>query len=223
MGFTVESILFDLDGTLVDTLPGISYSLSEAVDVVIPRSRVELPDLRSIIGPPIRVMLKRIVADAEDATLDDLERRFRSVYDSVGWQKCSAYDSVADTLARIAEHGVRCFVITNKRIEPTLRILDRLQLLAFFEDVLSCDSLARPFRSKLEMVQYLTKKHHLDSKSMLLVGDSEDEAQAAKAIGARFVAVSYGYGNVHTQSEWHSEHVLERFSDLLEVLRGPAR
>jgi phosphoglycolate phosphatase len=217
----VKSILFDLDGTLVDTLPGIRYSLAEAIDVVMPNKKVEIPDLRTIIGPPIRAMLRHLVADAEDTALDDLERQFRSTYDGVGWQKCSAYDGVADTLAHIAGHGTRCFVMTNKRIGPTLRILDRLQLRAFFEDVVSWDSGSRPYGSKLEMVQYLTDKHRLDPKTMLLVGDSKDEAQAAKVIGARFAAVTYGYGNVHTQSEWHSDHVLDRFSDLLAIVFRP--
>lgn len=214
----VESVLFDLDGTLVDTRPGIEYALREAIAVVMPHKKVDIPDLRTIIGPPIHDVLKKAVPDIDNTTLDELERRFRSTYDSVGWQKCSVYDGVVDTMSRIAQRKIESFVVTNKRIEPTLRILERLQLRVYFDEVVSWDSGARPYASKVEMVGYVIEKYHLKSETMLLVGDSIDEAQAAKASGARFAAVAYGYGNVHTQNEWQKDYILHKFSDLLEIV-----
>lgn len=214
----MESVLFDLDGTLVDTRPGIEYALREAIAVVMPHKKVDIPDLRTIIGPPIHDVLKKAVPDIDNTTLDELERRFRSTYDSVGWQKCSVYDGVVDTMSRIAQRKIESFVVTNKRIEPTLRILERLQLRVYFDEVVSWDSGARPYASKVEMVGYVIEKYHLKSETMLLVGDSIDEAQAAKASGARFAAVAYGYGNVHTQNEWQKDYILHKFSDLLEIV-----
>ena len=218
LAILVESILFDLDGTLVDTRPGIGYALREAIAVVMPHKKVDIPDLRSIIGPPIRDVLKKAIPDIDNATLDELERQFRSTYDSIGWQQCSAYDGVVDTMSRIARQKIECFVVTNKRIEPTLKILERLQLKVYFDEVVSWDSGARPYASKVEMVGYVIHKYHLKSKTMLLVGDSSEEAQAAKANGARFAAVAYGYGNVHTRSEWQKDYILDKFSDLLGIV-----
>ena len=183
-----------------------------------PHKKVDIPDLRSIIGPPIRDVLKKAVPDIDNATLDELEQRFRSTYDSIGWQKCSAYDSVVDTMSRIAQREIKCFVVTNKRIEPTLKILEWLQLKGYFDEVISWDSGDKPYASKVEMVGYVIHKYHLKPKTMLLVGDSSEEAQAAKASGAKFAAVAYGYGNVHTQSEWPKDYILDKFSDLLEIV-----
>ncbi len=82
-----ENILFDLDGTLIDSFSGIEHSARAAIAAVMPQR--ELPDLRRLIGPPVREVLRRAVSEVGSEKLDELERRFRISYDTQGWKKCA--------------------------------------------------------------------------------------------------------------------------------------
>ena len=219
----VESILFDLDGTLVDTSPGVGHALREAIVAVMPGRETIIPNVRSLIGPPIHDMLKKALPSADSAILNELECRFRQSYDSIGWQECTAYNGVAETMARLVQLNVKCFVVTNKRNMPTIRILDRLKLNAYFSEIVSWDSGITPFASKSDMAHYIIQKHRLNSEETLLVGDSSDDAQAAQVCGARFAAVTYGYGDVHALQEYRKDYILNEFADLLLVVHGPLR
>ena len=215
---SVESILFDLDGTLVDTSPGVGRALREAIVAVMPGRETSILNVRSLIGPPIRDMLKKALPGIDSTMLNELERRFRQSYDSIGWQECNAYDGVAETLAHLAVLKVKCFVVTNKRNIPAIRILDRLKLCAYFGEIVSWDSGVPPFASKGDMACYIIQKHRLDSEETLLVGDSSDDAQAAHTCGAKFAAVAYGYGDVLARQECRKDFILYKFTDLLPIV-----
>jgi phosphoglycolate phosphatase len=210
----VTAILFDLDGTLVDSLPGIEYSIHAALREVLPDRESVEP--RGWIGPPIRVMFRRAFQDIDDSTLNDLERAFRSSYDSEGWQKSVAYNDVAATLARLAGQGVRSFVVTNKPRIPTQRALGKFNLLQFFTAVVTPDSKSPPFASKSEMVAYSLTHYSLKPQHTVLVGDSDDDDRAAQDCGLSFLAVTYGYGTAHHAQR--AEHVLSSLELLPERL-----
>ena len=210
------ALLFDLDGTLVDSLPGIEYSCELALQLVAPEC--VLPSLREYLGPPIRRILAELLPDFDAERLDEVERYFRASYDSEGWQKSVAYDGVPETLRRLAGAGYRCFVITNKPQGPSRRILAHLQLMRHIEEVVSPDSKAPPYRSKAEGVRHLIHKFGLDAERAVLVGDSEDDALAAEMSGVRFAAVSYGYGCAHLSAKVPHAYALPDFASLLTVV-----
>jgi phosphoglycolate phosphatase len=217
----IKSILFDLDGTLVDTSLGVGRALKGAIAAVIPGKETNMINIRSLIGPPVREMLKKTLPGMESSILNELEHRFRQNYDSVGWKECTAYDGVAETLARLARLGVKCFVVTNKRNMPAIRILKRLKLHVYFAEIVSWDSGVPPYASKGDMASYIINKHHLDSGATLLVGDSGDDAQAAQTCGTKFAAVAYGYGDVHAEQECRKDFVLNKFADLIPIVKLP--
>lgn len=199
-------VIFDLDGTLVDSVPGIDYAATAAVAAVLPGT--VLPSLRTHIGPPIRTMFERLLAGIDAPLLDSLEREFRRVYDDEGWSHSVAYPGAAQVLAHLRASGRRLFVATNKPLAPALKILEQLGLSAHLEAVASPDATSpplhasvhqrqRPSLSKLAMVELLLTAYGLSSLHGLLVGDSGDDARAAAACGLHFAAAAYGYG-AHT-------------------------
>lgn len=214
----IDNILFDLDGTLVDSFPGIDYSARAAVAAVMPQR--ELPDLRSLIGPPIREILRRAVDDIESEALDALEREFRVSYDDQGWQKAVAYHSVTEVLSQLSRAKLKIFVVTNKPIIPAQRILERLALSNYFEEVVSLNSQVPSFSSKVEAAAYLVKKHGLDASATLFVGDSIDDARAAHLCGLRFAAVTYGYGRPDSQLDLPIHATLKNMGDLPSIIKG---
>ncbi len=188
----VKSVIFDLDGTLVDSLPGIEYAVHHAINSVL--SDTTKIDFRRLIGPPIRDIFCLMYPKIEEKKLNTLVNEFRRIYDSVGWQKTCLFDGVKEMLNNIKGINISIFMVTSKPKMPTLNILNQLQLTAYFLDVISPDIFNPPFSSKTEGVAYLINKFSLDTSNLLLVGDTQEDAKAAKACGIPFVAVTYGYG-----------------------------
>ena len=219
---TIASALFDLDGTLVDSLPGIRFASEAAFGAVLPGR--ELPDLRPFIGPPIREVFRRVFVDLSSSTLDELVSRFRKSYDGEGCLKGTVYPGVRETLLGLKNLGIACFVITNKPFEATTKILHHSRLAENFQAVYSPDRKNPPFRSKGEMTAALAQEFQLNSVCTILVGDSLEDRTAAQECGMRFVAAAYGYGGIHLYLDDQTEDVLFSFPDLWRVVqdgKGP--
>ena len=213
----IENVLFDLDGTLVDSLPGIQSTISETLSELLPSEKVN--NIRKFIGPPVAQVFKRILGDIEKQTLDALVEDFRTKYDDHGWRKTTSYKGVNKTISDMSKSGLKSFVVTNKPILPTKLILEDLGLISFFQDVVAPDSRKRNFKSKTDMVVHVIEKHALDPKKTIIVGDSVDDSQAAQSLQLGFVAATYGYGDA-AQTDVHKNWTLAKFSDLSNILLG---
>ena len=215
-----ETVIFDFDGTLIDSAPGIEYSLLESIRLILPEVVMELPDIRAHIGPPLPELVKQLLPEATPEVADRIESRFRSIYDDTGWQQTRVYKNVRETLSWLVDRGIGCFLVTNKRLRPTRQILTEFGLLPFFREVVSADANLVAFQSKEAIVRYLIEKHLLNPAKTLMVGDTSDDAAAAQMCGMNFAVAAYGYGNVHTHNEWLKDYILHNLSDLLEIVSG---
>ena len=209
----IDALIFDLDGTLVDSLPGIEYATQAAWEIVQPDR--SCPALRPLIGPPIRQMFQRAWPEASAEALQALERAFRKAYDTEGWQKTATYPEVVETLTRFNASGLMCLGVTNKPHFATQRILEHCGLQPHFREFLSPDSCDPNFASKAEAVSVLLARYDLHSDRTLLIGDSSDDARAAQACGLQFAAFTGGYGQV-PQSD---QPVAIRFACFADLLR----
>ncbi|MDB5336974.1 MAG: hypothetical protein JWN70_2593 [Planctomycetaceae bacterium] len=208
-------IFFDLDGTLVDSFPGIEYSAQCAVTSVLP-DRV-IPDFRSFIGPPIREVFRRALGEDRAEILRELELAFRKSYDGAGLRRTQAFPGVPEALATVRELGFQCHVLTNKPQRATQEILQNLSLISFFDGVVTPDSRLPAYTTKTEAALATSRKLGLSGPETLLVGDSADDAAAAAACGFRFAAVCFGYGNAHRECVSEVHFRLESFGELLHI------
>jgi len=213
-----EAILFDLDGTLLDSLPGIEASARYAAETCMPERRV--PSLRSLIGPPIGVIFALLWPDLEAERLNRLVNAYRQHYDAQGCLLSELYPGAVQTLDYLRGRGLRLFVLTNKPIAPTSRILKHTGILPVFTDIVSPDSVQPPFKSKTDGALMLRGRFHLDPHRTLLVGDGVDDAQAAAACGYAFLAVGYGYGEAAAHAGLTKLAELKRLPDIVEMLFG---
>jgi phosphoglycolate phosphatase len=195
-----RNFLFDLDGTLVDSQRGIVEAAAQAVAAVLPGRPI--PDLRPFIGPPIREIFRRSLGIDDPVLLARLTARYRSAYDEEGYKFATLYDGVGAVLRTLADRRLSCCIVTNKPIVPTERMLVHLGIRAFFSDVAAPDSEQPHFDSKAQMVRALLERAGLLREDSVLIGDSEDDAQAAFETGISFMAVAYGYGSATQGSRY---------------------
>jgi len=208
---TLEHVIFDLDGTLIDSAPGIAWSIDEALHSC--GLAAADCDVARLIGPPVREILASVSGSAETAVLDQLESGFRRAYDSEGWRRTVCQPGVAEMLWQLLTAGSQMWLLTNKPSLATARILSALKLSGFFQATICRDSGDRHFRSKAEMLSDLLERAHMKRERCLLVGDTAEDWLAARESGISCVIVSHGYGGadlprdaqrIHEWRELHS-------------------
>jgi phosphoglycolate phosphatase len=208
-------LLFDLDGTLLDSLPGIAFSVREACRTVgLPEPKT---NLRSLLGPPIRTILSRAVATDDPALMDQLEQAFRTCYDTEGWRKTSCFDGVQDALVMMKAGRHRLFVVSNKPRHISLQILGREGLLPLFERIYTRDS-STPARTKQEMLHEFLSEYGVSASDCLMVGDTMEDATAAAAVGIGFVYMTHGYGELAQTPSIPIAYKLDSFSQFLQLM-----
>lgn len=211
-----RDIFFDLDGTLVDSFPGIEFSARTALAEIRPTCCA--PDFRSHIGPPIREIFRRALGEESTEVLDALNAAFRRCYDGGAWMRTVAYPGVAETLTVLRRAGYRCHVLTNKPLLPTRRILQHLDLTPMFDEIIAPESRTPCFRSKVEAALFMRSHLGLTTGQGVVVGDSEDDHAAAETCGYKFIAVAYGYGDVAKKIPLGQHYILAEFKQLTQFL-----
>lgn len=188
----IDTLLFDLDGTLVHTAPGIlsCFRATLAEASVAPIAEVD----ERVIGPPLLATLERLTGVTDAAVLNRLAASFKATYDTEGVLAADPYPGTGDVLEAFARAGRRLFVVTNKRAHPTRLILDRLGWSRLFAGIYSPDSVVPPTRKKSATLEHVMATHAVRADRALFIGDSVDDADAASAHRVAFVAVTYGYG-----------------------------
>lgn len=189
---TARDIVFDLDGTLIDSAPSILASMQAAFEQagIAPRG----PLTPALIGPPLTQTLRSLLPEASEAALPGLIEGFKRHYDGSGYQASRVYPGVPDMLQALSQMPVRLYIATNKRIAPARRIVEHLGWDRFFADVYALDFYTPALAHKTAMLQRLRQTLAGTGPAPLYVGDRAEDAEAAHASGMPFLWASWGYG-----------------------------
>ncbi|HEY6452881.1 MAG TPA: phosphoglycolate phosphatase [Steroidobacteraceae bacterium] len=191
-------MLYDLDGTLLDTVADITLALNRAV---LEHGWEPLPEssVRRMIGRGSEVLVQR-AAQAQQRTLDaagmaTVLERFLHHYAALERSQAStarAYPGVPAALQRLKQAGLRSAVITNKHREFALALLERLGLSPWIDLIVGGDSCERR-KPDPQPLQFACASLELAASAALMVGDSINDVQAAQAAGIAVICVTYGY------------------------------
>ena len=199
----IDSIVFDLDGTLIDSLPDVLASLNMmlAAGKRRPLSRKEL---RNLVGRGVNPMVEDAYsmtgkAIASPAELEDAVHRYINNYKTNPVEHTVIFPNVIDTLGNLKEDGFCMGICTNKPYEMTLLVLEGLGIDVFFEGVTGGDNL--PF-SKPDPRHIMTTLELMKSEAhrAVMVGDSWVDAKAGRNAGLPVIAVNYGYNEEPVES-----------------------
>ena len=192
--FAPRAVLFDLDGTLLDTIgdlaAGANLMLAE-----LGRPLRTLDEVHSFVGKGIPHLVRRCMTENSQATEAEIEVAigvFRRHYGEVNGQTTRIYPGVIDTLDALRERGMKLAVVTNKAEAFTLPLLDRMGLAGYFGAVVSGDTLdvKKPDPMVLHLACTLLG---VSATEALMIGDSENDARAARDAGMPVLLVTYGY------------------------------
>ena len=189
----LANIIFDLDGTLVDSLVGIEHSVDSALTERGYAQRTS--DLRPLIGPPIRRILSQVSGEESPQELDCLEAAFRSSYDSEGWKKTVLMRGAGQALQEAVCCGRRVFLFTNKPQGATRQIVGWLGIANYFSRVLCPDSEMPSCSSKTEMLRRLMSRDGVAAATSIVVGDTMEDFNASSEVGMPAAILTTGYGN----------------------------
>lgn len=195
---TMRHLIFDFDGTLVDSAPAILAGF----DAVLKRAGLTpaQPLTKKLIGPPLLATLSRVTGSSDPKLLGALADDFKSYYDDEGLRFTEAYDGIGDSLAELARRGFSLHLATNKRWRPTEKILKMFGWEELFASTYAQDK-GPLFASKAEMLKTLLAEQGLSPAATVYIGDTPEDGQAAAANDLFFAAVMWGYGNFDNWEE----------------------
>jgi len=187
----LDSVIFDLDGTLVDSAVGILSSFAAAFESsgIAPRNALN----SKIIGPPLRHTMCQLAGTDDRQLVDFLIGKFKSHYDSIGYLATIEYPGSGQLLSNSSKLEIPIFIATNKRIVPTERIIDMLGWRDYFKKIYSLDSFLPAVNSKGQLILEILKQNKLNPKGTLYVGDRIEDSEAAIMAGVNFYHAKWGY------------------------------
>jgi phosphoglycolate phosphatase len=212
----IKHIIFDLDGTLIDSAPSILYTLSKVL--YSHGLTAETPLDSSIIGPPLREIFTQLTGRDDAALLESLVDMFKSKYDADGYKATTIYPGVPELLRELKHKNTPIYIATNKRLKPTRLILEHLGWSGTFKGVYTLDCVEPAHLNKKMMLAEALRDIDDSPQYIAYVGDKQDDGHAADANFLPFFKASWGYGARDVGRIEQGSFFLQQPQDLLAAL-----
>lgn len=215
----LQTIIFDLDGTLIDSVPDLCAALNRLLSDH-HRRAVSLDEVKKMVGNGARKLVERgfraTGTAAAESDLDELTKAFLAHYDGHETDETKLYPGTVSLLQSLKTRGYKLALCTNKPQKPSENILKAFDLDRFFDCVLGGDIL--PLRKPApDMIDWVLEKLATQPDHALMVGDSANDIDAAKAAKVKSVAVSFGYSKI-APSELGADVLINHLDELDQLL-----
>ncbi len=218
----IKYIAFDLDGTLVDSVPDLAQALRMML-ADLGRDSVSDDEVRNWIGNGAEIMIKRTLSknikidpELSQEVYEIARTRFDYYYETNGHQRTQVYPGVMSTLKALKEKGYTLGIVTNKPHVFVPEILNDLHLAEYFSDVIGGD-LLKTNKPDPEGLLSLREKHGLQDNQMLMVGDSKNDILAAQRANFSSIGLTYGYNYGEPIADSQPSVVCDEFSQILTL------
>lgn len=191
-------IIFDLDGTLMDTSKGILNGIDFIIDQF---HLTPMDDLKkqTFIGPPIQDSFQSHYCCSTEESWE-LATAWREVYKDRFLLEAVPYNDIYDLLQRLKQKNVKMCVATNKREDYTMKLLEYYGFIPLFDFIAGSDLEGK--RSKADMIKMCMEWFgEKDPGRYLMIGDTEKDLEAAQEVGVNFLGVTYGFGFTNDQND----------------------
>ena len=197
MPSALPALIFDLDGTLTDSKPGIIGCLRKVLDAW---HIYDPGPLDRFVGPPVEEWSVELLPDGSQDDRIRLARDYRACYDREGWKNNSVFPGVHGMLAELGRIGHPLYVCTSKQQHFAVRILDLFELTSLFTAIYG-DKAEYASHSKVNLLASLLRECGLKKNSTWMIGDRIYDIQAAHDNQIRCLAAGWGYGSAAEYSQ----------------------
>ena len=212
-------LCFDLDGTLIDSAPDLSFALGNALAAVGLREPTET-QTRSWIGDGLDNLLRRALDDAGaniDDTFSAALESFHDCYANNLFVRSRLYPDTESALQSLLDMGLRICCITNKRTDYAVALLEQAGLERFFEFTFGGDSFASRKPDPQQLLE-ASRRTGIDIDQCIMIGDSDTDSRAAAAAGFAFVWAAFGYCRELQSRNMETVVRANRFADIPQSL-----
>jgi len=189
----VNTLFFDLDGTLTDNYAGIAGCIIHAL-AQLGKPAPDAAALHACIGPPLRQNFSRLLGTSDADLIERALALYRARFDVAGWLENEPYPQIHDALAALAEQDFRLFVCTSKPQRYADRIIDHFELRRYFSAVYGPD-LGGTLDDKGDLLRHAVSEQGTTVANALMIGDRAQDMRAARSNQMRALGVLYGYGS----------------------------
>lgn len=217
MNTQIKTVLFDLDGTLTDSAPGIIHSVQQALrEIGIEPWGFE--ELKVFVGPPLTESFQTYFG-LKGELLEQAVLAYRRQYKKTGMFENKVYPQILHTVQTLRKWGKTLAIATSKPETFAIPILERFALRSYF-DVIGAATLEEGRNSKESVIRYTLQKLKLDTPAgCILVGDRRYDVEGAAAVGMPCIGVLYGYGGKEELEKAGARYLAETPEDVLEICR----
>jgi phosphoglycolate phosphatase len=217
----MRHLLFDLDGTITDSAPGIVACLNHALaEMGHPHAAAD--DLRGLIGSPLRTIFEHLLQSTDAQAVDRAVTCYRARFASIGLVENRLFPGIADALRELHSRGHRLQIVTAKPAQVAQRVVDHFQVAQLFDAVHGPSGDDRSYDKANFVFAALRVVEHAGGRreDVLMIGDRLDDIRAARANGVRCAAVMWGYGSREELIAARPDVHIETVDELLESVAG---
>jgi len=217
---TIRALIFDLDGTLIDSAPDLQAAGNRML-VPLGRREVSVQEVQMMIGDGVPKLVERCFVATGDippeAEFQQHVTAFIKDYEPRSAELTVAFDGAHEALQSLKAQGIKLSICTNKPYGATMSILSKLNLAAYFDVVIGGDTL--PGIKKPDPRHLLAALEHMDvpPAQAAMIGDNANDVNAAHGAGLPVVLLSHGYTKTPAR-ELGGEAVIDHFKDLQTAL-----
>ena len=188
-----KTIFFDLDGTIINSANEIIKSLKEAFNYY---KLIPLKEITSnLIGSPIDQIVTSLLKAEDQKKLNLVLDRFKFIYDNQFCFESSCYDGVHTTFNYLQRKSL-LILVTNKRLEPSLKILEHHKLKHYFYKCFSVDYTNNILPNKALLLENILLELNINPRNSLYLGDTYDDFTASNENNINFIFAKWGYGTL---------------------------
>ncbi len=214
-GFKLDCVLFDLDGTLVDTAPDLIACLNKAL-LAHGFQTVETTQVKPFISHGAKAMINHCVADADDAVKNSLLELMLDTYQQNIAEHSRFFSGIEEVLHKIESLGLKWGVVTNKRERFSLPLMDALNLTERAACMISGDTTANA-KPHPEPMLAACQQAGVKPENCVYIGDALHDITAGKGVNMKTLAAVYGYLKAGDQPEqWGADALIEHPQQLLQ-------
>jgi len=210
-------LIFDLDGTLIDSAPDLAESVNYTLRTL-GKKEVSLENIRSFLGNGAEKLITRALSGGSDVWESEEVQRalriFKDHYKNNVCNKTFLYEGVKETLEKLPYKKA---IVTNKPYEFVGPILEKLDIKKHFDLWIGGESLKEKKPSPKPLL-YVCERLGFLPQNAVMIGDSKNDILAGKNAGIKTVAVTYGYNYGEDVRKYKPDVVINRFEELLEVI-----